>query len=439
MRFLVAGYTALILSVAPSAGDAQASPAVQDDGERTGTVKVVGRFVGREGQLNGSNVLIADDFIVIGDWLQEGPTDDCEENPSLGAVYVLRKGIAFLEENAQKLMAPEGTEMRRFGKVMVTNGTKIAVAAEGRMCQCSQTAGCPKQRPNAVYVFKLGSAGRWELESTLVAKGAKGETDEDAGNSLAFVGDTLFVGSYQPGGERHAAGDQRYLPGGELFSPGVVYVFEWMQNSTWKQVSTIAAPEPKSGKRFAWSLAAEKDCLLVGQPEYRKTGAAFLFGRGPDGAWRLKDKLVPTSKASHCELGLSVALDSGSALIGNNNDKCPVFLYDLQGEKMKLAKVLASSPPSRILNGELIALQGGRAAIGVTGGVLLYRRSADGWKEVTVVSHPDGNKYVHTFPDSLALHGATLAVGSVKPLGKEDKDPNSVFFYALPAEWAGKQ
>lgn len=376
------------------------------------TARVVGRFVVQEGQLDDSPILLTDDFVVIGDRLERGPADDFEEDPALGTVYVLKRDGPLTKENAQKLIAPEGTEMRYFGRAIATNGKKIAITAEGRTGPCSNTAGCIKQRPNAVYVYRANSKGHWELEATLIAKDSRGAIDNYAANSLAFSGDRIFVGSWVPHDNR--------------FAPGVVYVFKQTGSSTWSQASTITAPEPKFGIGFGWSLAASKDRLLVGQSDYRGTGAAFLFEAGPNNTWHLSARATP--KEQRCDFGKSVALDDDQAFVASSSQcSAYLYLYDIQGRKMTLAATVQHSDPVRGRAGQSMALRRGFLAIGAGDIVLLFRRSTDGWERAGAVSHSDG------LVNSLALHGDALAVNSTK---RPDVDvvPNSVYFYELPGK-----
>lgn len=428
---------------------------------RDAGVRLVGRF-DRGGHRDILGVVVARGFVVIEDSTEEGPPDERETEPLLGAVYVMGRGPAVTEENAQKLLAPDGTVMRYFGGSMATNGHHIAVTAVGREGPYSSTVGYTKDAPNRVYVFAVGSTGQWELESRLVPIAAAGALDDvggnrlrdrneellrlgfepqrpspegvdnNAGDGLAFLGDTLFVGSSSPGGN--------IFPNGNRFAEEVVYVFKWEQDSTWRQVWTIKSPEPNSVRgndgMFGRALAAKNDLLLVGEPEYGKSGAVFLFERGEGEAWRLREKVVAPTKQLRCGFGRSVAFDGRSAVVGSEDGDCPTFIYDLLGRKMKLASVVAPSPPSRRSLGRSVALDDGCAAISVSEGVLLYCRLAKGWKDVAVVSLPDD---VYSSPYSLALHGTTLAVVGTSKDEDLKRKKRSVFFYALPPGLKGKQ
>jgi hypothetical protein len=135
------------------------------------------------------------------------------------------------------------------------------------------------------------------------------------GRSVALSGDgkTALVGG---------AGDSE--------SRGAAWIFT-RAGSTWTQRGAKLTPSDASGKAgfgFSVALSADGNTALVGGPDDRECGAAWIFTRAGSTWTQRGAKLTPSDESGCSSFGWSVALsaDGKTALIGGPGDNAsPVF------------------------------------------------------------------------------------------------------------------
>jgi len=110
---------------------------------------------------------------------------------------------------------------------------------------------------------------------------------------------------------------------------GAVHVFERDQGGpgAWGAAGTLVASDAGSGDLFGWSVALSSGTALVGAtgvdlPNAFKAGAAFVFERdqGGAGAWGQTGKLWAGDADGFDLFGYSVALSGDTAVIGADED-----------------------------------------------------------------------------------------------------------------------
>jgi hypothetical protein len=109
--------------------------------------------------------------------------------------------------------------------------------------------------------------------------------------------------------------------------PSLVYVFELDTNGRFFRRTRLRALDPKPGDVFGASLSMTNTTLLIGAPRgdpgfirpfnipnYRGTGAAYVFKRNSRGNWAQTQKLTAVENAPG--FGAAVAIDNGMIIVG---------------------------------------------------------------------------------------------------------------------------
>ncbi|UCG48375.1 MAG: FG-GAP repeat protein, partial [Phycisphaerales bacterium] len=166
-----------------------------------------------------------------------------------------------------------------------------------------------------LYVYRFNGLD-WQYETTLTVPYTEtslrlGETDR-----VCIVGDTIVAGSPGYGSNK-----------------GAVYVFE--RNGTqWRDPNILTASDGNNGDLFGWAVAYDGTKIIAGSPlndDYR--GAAYVFSWNGT-SWDEEQKLVASDGESRTErgypspaaygdrLGMAVAIDADTIVIGAQWDQC---------------------------------------------------------------------------------------------------------------------
>jgi hypothetical protein len=215
---------------------------------------------GTELQRFGESVALSGDTAMVG-------TNDGHTGRS--AVYVFtRSGGSWVQ--TQKLLAADGAagDNARFGASIVLSGTTAVVGADG-----ATVGGNPNQ--GAAYVFRRNGAS-WSQVAKVVA--ADGAADDNFGNSLALSGDRLLVGAHHA----HVNGNAR----------GAAYLFEGA-NDVWTQVQKLRGVDTRDNDAFGYRVAFSDASIIVSaQLANLDFPGALYFFKESDGTWLQKQKLV---------------------------------------------------------------------------------------------------------------------------------------------------
>ena len=233
---------------------------------------------------------LGDSLALDGDRMAAGAPRDSTAGPSgAGAVYVYhRTGSAWTEE--AKLHASSPGPARHLGRAVVLEGDTLAAGAPF----ASGTGG-------TVHVFDRNGTQWTETQVLQAPAGAPGD---NFGEAISLSGDTLAVGAYWT--------DATYV------DQGLVHVYV-RSAGTWSLQQTIAASDPVAGDRFGFSVALDRDLLLVGAPEEEYAaphiGRAYLFHREA-GTWREVTSFRSSEAQDRDAFGWSAVLRGPTALIG---------------------------------------------------------------------------------------------------------------------------
>lgn len=220
-------------------------------------------------------------------------------------------------------------------------------------------------------------------QSKLVA--TDGDSADLFGWSVELSDETAFVGAYR---DEDSNGD----------IVGSTYAFKW-SNGRWTQEAKLTAADGSHGDGFGWALAVDGNTVLIGAPgddhppDGDAAGSAYVFERS-NGDWSQTTKFSAADGDTRAQFGSSVALDRGTALIGE--------------------------PGADESTGENV------------GAAYAFERSVDGWSQVATLVAENGDSG-DRFGWSVALDGETAIIGANK-----DEDPNGEGAgSAYVFEWSG--
>ena len=349
-----------------------------------------------------------------GDTFVAGAFHDDEAGANAGAAYVFTRnlGAANAWGQVKKLFASDPQSDSDFGRCAALDGDTALIG--------STRHDGPAPDAGAAYVFErnFGGANQWGEVKLLLASDAAMSTD--FGVSVAISGDTAAVG----------AGNGNY--------GGAVYVFE--RNSggpqAWGEVKKLAPTDTVPVERFGWSVAIDRDTLLVGARVDDGHGSIYFFERNAGGAnnWGQVRKLTASDIQNGDEFGYSVAISGDTALAGSpfDDDNGPqsgsayVLARNLGGAnnwgEVRKLKQSSGVPNDHPWFGIDVELDGDTALISApqssehglqTGSAFVYERNqgaAGAWGLVTKLMASDATMG-DDFGGAIALSGETLVCG----------------------------
>jgi len=213
-----------------------------------------------------------------------------ESGPGSAYVFV-RTGSMWTEQ--AKLVASDGVKDDEFGYTVSLSGDTALVGA--RMSDIGANI-----EQGSAYVF-VRNGSSWTEQAKLIA--SDGAANDQLGCSVSVSGDTALVGAN----------------GGGSFSNGSAYVF--IRNGTmWAEQAKLAPSDAGYDDGFGWSVSIAGDIALVGarfaavgMSKYQ--GSAYVFARSGS-IWTGQAKLGGIDASMSDSFGISVAISSGTALVG---------------------------------------------------------------------------------------------------------------------------
>lgn len=271
---------------------------------------------GASGDEFGFAVSVWGDTIVVGAHFNDA------KGTHAGAAYIFQRTGPSTNpwEEVTQMVATDGFSNDELSYAVAIHEDTVVLGAPGETSS-----------KGAVYVFgrNQGGADNWGQVRKVVASGEIGA--DRYGSSVDLHADRAAVGAPQE--------DQN---GSDA---GAAYVIERNQGgaNNWGQVRKLVASDGASSDLFGTTVSVFDDVVLVGAPENdgaaSLAGAAYVYQKNATGAgaWGETDKAVPTdaSGLSFDEFGTSVALGSGTALIGRPLDDSPssnagsAYFFDL--------------------------------------------------------------------------------------------------------------
>jgi len=344
-----------------------------------------------------------------------------------GAAYIFSAGVLGWTEDA-KLTAAATPAPERVG-VSVSLDDTFAVFGASLTGLLGENSGSAE-----VHVLD----GAWQREQRLSPN-----TSSGLGSALAASGDTLVIGARNEFGIQGAA----YV----LVNDGGVWTLE--------QRLDADMPGVTEDLDFGARVAIDGDTLAVAavfdDELGTNAGAVYVFTRD-NGAWTLEERLTASDGARADAFGNGLALEGDTLLVGASTHDLPgadnagaVYVFTREaGDWTEVQKLTLDSPMFQDAFGGNVALQGGRAAVTVsgvdelgpnTGGVALYERGMDDlWSlvEFPMVTEPESGIGIG---DSLALDGDTLAVSSVDASNPNSNEGAVYVFIRCSGGWVEQQ
>lgn len=297
----------------------------------------------------------------------------------------------------------------------------------------------------SAYVFSQNHGGpdNWGQVRKVTA-GDPGSKDR-FGNSVSLSGDTLVVGANQDDDQGSNSGS--------------AYVFHRNAGgaNAWGQVAKLTANDGVRGDNFGISVSVHGDFALVGahrdDDAGRNSGAAYVFYRDAGGsdAWGQVRKLTASDGAADHQFGMSVSINGNIALVGayTADSKGAAYIFgrapegpDLWGEVTKLS---ASDGEHADSFGYTVSLSGSFALVSAvgdddagtsSGSAYLFGQDeggTDNWGEITKLLASDG-ALADLFGLTAAVGGDVVLVGSVYD---DDAGPNSGSAYLFTQDQGG--
>lgn len=313
-----------------------------------------------------------------------------------------------------KLMPNDPRSMAEFGNSVSIDGDWAVVGA-----QHDDYGGSPS---GAAYIFHRTASG-WEQTEKLTS----GNPDDAFGLSVAISGRFVVVGAWFADG----------ATGGD----GAAYVFERDRYSgAWTLAAKLTQGDQGGGgfpfnDHFGFAVAIERNTIVVGAPigdsiADDNTGAAYVFQRGDDGAWRQVAKLWAADAVRGAQFGESVAISSCTALIGSPWASGPDFqsgaayVFDAcaTGEWQQVARFSSGDPASRFF-GTSVDIDRDSAVVGAnanndfgtfTGAAYVFTRPENApaaWTRIAKLSAMDAERDKN-FGYSVAIDRSTIVVGA---------------------------
>ena len=240
----------------------------------------------------GASLAIGGDTIVAG-----APLSTVGNNARQGALYTFTRAGAAARTETAKLTASDGVAQALLGSSVAIDGDTIVGGAP------SATVGANVQ--GAAYTFaRTGATARTETAELTSSHGQAGDL---LAWSVAISGDTIVAGA------------PAATVGG--VAKGAVYTFTRSGASARTETGTLSASDGSEKANTGFTVAIDDDTILAGAPTQTiginlRQGAAYTFARTGAEARRQTGELSDADGAVNDLFGLSVALDSGTTIIG---------------------------------------------------------------------------------------------------------------------------
>ena len=269
-----------------------------------------------------------------------------------------------------------------------------AVALEDNLALIGAWQDSDKGRnAGAVYAYRLNEHAHWiQIQKIFALDGGRSDV---FGYSLALSGKTAVIGAYKD------------------FAIGVLsgsaYVFDYY-DGVWHQTTKLTAEPGDNGRMFGYSVAIEGDNIIVGS--YRGSGkedysgVAYMFDR-ESGVWQRKAKLMADDSHLEQRFGWSVALSSGTAVVGAVWDSAShpragavyTFIKEESGLWAQESKLTAIVKGERDHFGWSVAIEGNHLIVGApgdnengadAGAAYIFTRNQTSWAHLAKLLPSDG-------------------------------------------------
>ena len=383
----------------------------------------------------GYSVAVDGDISVIGAYR------DDENGAHSGAVYLFTRSTGVLWDEGIKLVASDGEAFDNFGiSVAVdSDASTVVIGAPG-----SDGDGADS---GSVYVFTK-ARGVWSQAAKLTA--SAGAALDYFGHSVAVSGDTVLVGAYQDDDEA-----------ADLEDSGSAYVFvkpsggwdKWDAGVD-EEKTKLGASDAADDDYFGTSVALDGDTALIGAPGNDDngidSGSFYVFTRDAQGAWNAGVKLTVNDGGPGDSLGVSVAVDGDTAVVGayqhdpidpDSDPISPSYLLDAgaayvftesSGVWSRQAKLTADDGAAGDYFGYSVAVEGDTAVVGAyrdddqgsdSGSAYVFTRESGVWSKTNKLTYDDGEAgdwFGYSVAVDTAAHTALVGAGSAHVMDIHD-------------------
>jgi hypothetical protein len=245
-------------------------------------------------------------------------------------------------------LASDGVNEASFGNSLAIEDTTVLIGASG-----DDDNGI---HSGSVYVFTRDGSGSWTQQAKLTA--GDGAPYDYFGNALGIDGDTAVIGAM--------GDDYNEMPSGSA------YVFTRDGGGSWSQQAKLTASDGAAEDWFGLSVTVNGDTALIGAPfdddNGSFSGSAYVFTRD-GGSWSEQAKLTASDGAPYDYFGTAVAVEGPTAVIGSygddsNTGSAYVFSYDGSGGWTEQVKLAASDGAPYDLLGIAVALDSDTVVVG---------------------------------------------------------------------------
>ncbi len=413
---------------------------------------------GSDYDMFGQSVAINGDTVIVGAFLADLEADE----EDFGAAYVYTRPSNGWTDSTEtvKLVAPDGSEGREFGRSLSLDGDTLVVGAPfsgyySPFPIYRQAREAEDKTPylGSVYLYSMANADWSDPPSPVKITSPDGFPWTRFGWSVSVDGDAIVVG------EPHSRSISE--PGGYPdITSGSAYVFVkptegWSSASEYRE---LPMPDGMRYDHYGSSVFVSGDMAVVGALEDdnengRSAGSAFLFEMPAEG-WTSDTPLAEPAMLKAFDspagdrFGHSVDMDDDVLVVGVPGDHGGVsgaaYVFERQSNEWQYRSLRLepsdATPGGRF--GNSVAIGGDTIAVGapgtedgdVAGAVYVFTAPADGWTGVYDLEYsvklamPDGD-VEDRFGYSVATDGNFVVVGA--------PGENAVYVYTRPdTGWA---
>ena len=225
-------------------------------------------------------------------------------------------------------------------------------------------------------------------------------------------------------GQRWTIVGDRHYANADNSSGGLMLLQPWRDQ--WQFSQLILPPSTPAKAHFGSAVSCDGGVFLVGMPgdgDSGKPGRVAAYREWPDFA--LMQEFQASDGASNDRFGTAIAMQGGRALVGASGGSFRQgrgYVFDFNPATRQWTQqaslVPVTSGPT-IDFGSVVALDGDTAVLGATNNITefsqvhVYTRAGRVWSKTASLNEPGSNSYArNNFGASLALAGDTLFVGA---------------------------
>ena len=361
----------------------------------------------------GTSVAVDGDTAVI------GASTASDKGDSSGSAYIfVRDGSGNWTQQA-KLLPNDGAIFDRFGISVAVFGDTAIIGSFGDDDNGDDSG--------SAYIY-VRSGTTWTQQAKLLP--GDGSSRNYFGRSVAVFGDTAVIGAFEAG-----------------FFSGSAYIFVHDGSGSWTQQAKLLPDDGAFFGRFGTSVAVDAATALIGASTASdngdNSGSAYVYVRSGT-TWTRQAKLLPSDGAAFDQFGTEVAISGDTAIIGapfdddsgNASGSAYIFVHEGSGSWTQQAKLLAGDGATGDAFGTSVAVDSGTAVIGAlndgdngvnSGSAYIYVRSGTSWTQQTKLLVGDGAAF-DNFGISAALSGDTAIIGA---FGDDDNGVESGSAYVF--------